>query len=59
MYQRVEELTVIVGEQRIDWNAKIVEQHPDVNILNTDRVKYFGQRNTSGGEREEQQGAGE
>ena len=49
MYQRVEELTVIVREQRRDWNAKIVEQHPDVNILNADRVKYFGQRNTPGG----------
>ena len=41
MYERVEELTIIVREQRVEWHAKATEEHPDVLSLNSERKRFF------------------
>ena len=40
MYERVEQLTIIIMEQRIEWDRKGPE-HPDVLYLNNERRKFF------------------
>ena len=40
MYERVEQLTIIIMEQRIEWDRKGSE-HPDVLCLNNERRKFF------------------